>query len=449
MKNSFNRFLRFNIILAFCLIAAGLLINQWSLGYLFRPVDGDIRLKSRILIWTFEIFCVAGGLFVYFKGYTRERIRRLTFSFIALTLIIIVIEVGLHIALRLSGANVRTNEMLSLSPYKDKEWAPEFWKYHGGAFNCVYEPFVGWARREYHSKYTNVDSRGVRKTWNPEYSHGTPATIYVFGGSTVWGTGVRDDYTIPSHLSKLLNNNGYDFIVYNYGDTGYTFTQEIIRLILLLREGYRPTYVIFYDGFNDVYGAYQSGTAGTTTNLSITREKLKKKSNRKLIWTGITGIFENDCMIYKAVKKMLAPFSQQQKFQEVASNYSEEEIKALSDGISEYYIKSMELLDHLSKAYGFEYICFWQPTIYVEKTLTSEEEKVDPRVDDKALGNAYRCTIASLAVKSPPRFFDISDALSERTKSCYIDFVHLSEEGNELVATKIFQTFKKEFLSGE
>lgn len=452
MKGSFNRFFRFNIIFAFCLIAVGLLVNQWLLGYLFPPTDGSIALESKIFIWAFQLFCIISGVLVYFKGNILEERKGFVFACIAVALMIITIEIGLritHFVIHLGDQEEISDKRYLLSPYEGKEWAYEFWKEHGGSWNTHYEQFLGWDRREYHSKYTNVDSMGVRKTWNPEHFYGKPDTIYVFGGSTLWGTGARDNYTIPSYLSKLLNNSGYDFVVHNYGETGYTFTQEIIHLILLLREGNKPKYVIFYDGVNDVYGAYQSGMAGTTQNVSRIREKLREKPNRHLIWIGVKGMFKDHCMIYRAVRKISSLVSQQQEFQEVASKYGEKELKLLSDGIIEYYIKSMELLSHLSQIYGFKYIFFWQPTIFIEKKLTNEEAKVDPRLNDKALGNIYKYTTDFLRAKSLPHFFDISNALSDRTESCYIDFAHLAEEGNELVATKIFKIFKKEFLFNE
>lgn len=448
MKNSFDRFIRFNIISAFCLIAVGLLTNQWVLGYLFPPADGSIALESKIIIWAFEIFCIISGLVVYFKGNALDQRKRLSFAFIALALMIITVEIGLHITHFIFNLVDISDKRYLLSPYEGEEWAKALFQ-EFGEISSHYEQFLGWDRTEYHGEYINVDSQGVRKTWNPEHFCGKSDRIYAFGGSTLWGTGARDEYTISSYLSKLLNNSGYDSIVHNYGETGYTFTQEIIHLILLLREGHKPDYVFFYDGVNDVYGAYQSGMAGNIQNLSIIRERSKEKSNIKLMWIGVTGIFRNHCMIYRAVREISAFFSQQREFQEVASKYSEKELKLLSDSISEHYVKSMELLDRLAQAYGFRYICFWQPVLFLEKKLIDEEAKVDPRLNDKALRKIYKYTTDSLMAKSPSHFFDISNALSDRTESCYIDFCHLSEEGNELIASKIFQIFEREFQLDE
>lgn len=219
-----------------------------------------------------------------------------------------------------------------------------------------------------------------------------------------------------------------------------------IHLILLLREGHRPKYVIFYDGVNDVYGAYQSGMAGNTQNASIIREKLKEKPNSQLILIGVTGIFKNHCMIYKAARKISVLFSQQQEFQEVATKYSEKELKLLSSSTSGYYIKSKELLDQLSQIYGFNYICFWQPVIFTKEKLTNEETKLGPRLYDKALGNCYKYTTDSFKSRYLPHFYDISNVFRNMKETIYIDFCHIAEKGNEIVSKKIFKIFKKEFL---
>jgi len=276
VSNIPSKFGRFNIILAFCFIAIGLLVNPWLASHFLQL--GSISLPRTILIGTFEIFLVVSGLLVYFKGNTPEGRKHLAFGYITFVLAIVFVEGGLHITSFVIGLGDQQQTMADkrclLSPYEGKDWAKPYFE-ELNELPSDYEQFLGWDRREYHGEYINVDSKGVRRTWNPEHSNRQAlSTLYMFGGSTLWGTGARDEYTIPSYLSKLLDKNNQNFIVYNYGETGYISTQEIIHLILLLKEGYRPDYVIFYDGINDVYGAYQSGIPGTPHNVLIFREKL-------------------------------------------------------------------------------------------------------------------------------------------------------------------------------
>lgn len=445
MQGSSNKFFA---ILSVCLISIGLLANQWVLAYLLAP-GGIISPLKKVVIFSFDVFFISTGVFVFIRREVLDR-KKFIFSFSAIAIIIFTIEIFLHIVslvIDLGNEKDIANRFL-LSPYKDKEWVKGLSKELGESSVINYKQFLGWGRKEYSGEYVNINSQGARITWNPVFSHGKPPnTVYVFGGSTIWGTGVRDDYTIPSCLSKLFNRDGYDFVVYNYGESGYTFTQEIIHLILLLRDGHKPDYVLFYDGVNDVYGAYQSGVAGTTQNFSEIGKKLfQSQTPIQQILIGVYDIVDNYSMIYRTIMKIPAVFSPQLNFQEVASGYNDQELQQLADGVVDYYAQSLNLLDHLAQTYGFKYACFWQPVIFTENKLTDEETTIEPRLEDKALCGIYKNTNNALMATAPPHFFNISDALRDRQNTYYTDFCHLSEEGNEVVAAKIFEIFEKEFL---
>jgi|GEM_PF-542264 len=463
MKTSHKKIFRANVILAFCLVVTGLLANPWALGYLMR--NSYFFLQDLIIIGLFEVFLVTAGLMVYFKGNTPAERKQLIFSFIGLILAIATIEGGLHIIDSIvhrekppAGGAVVDRRKLSLSPYRDVSWAASLWGEYAEADVFEYEPFREWKHKEYHGQYLNIDSNGVRKTWNPERRAGAaPGSIYMFGGSTIWGYGARDDYTIPSQLSNLISNNGYDFRVENYGEGAYTFTQEVIRLVLLLKDGHRPDYVIFYDGWNDVYAAYQNGAPGGIQNETIIREKLGTGKTRpvqfRLALSELRVFLVEHSMIYRALGNIsnLAPATFRRQglgFHEAASNYTDEQLRELSDGIVANYLGAIELLDRLSQVYGFKYVCFWQPITFTEQKLTDEEQTYE-MVDDKAQGDLHRMTSASLMAKPPPHFYSLADALGNRTMTYYIDYGHISEEGNAVIASRIFDVFKSEFLKGK
>lgn len=114
------------------------------------------------------------------------------------------------------------------SIYKNSPWAKQYFNDFEN-LEKEYYPFYEWRRKEFQSEFINISKDGIRKTWNPEYKEGINK-IFVLGGSTVWGTGARDEWTIPSLLSKNLNKFKNTSFVVNFGDSGYVFTQEIIFL---------------------------------------------------------------------------------------------------------------------------------------------------------------------------------------------------------------------------
>lgn len=260
----------------------------------------------------------------------------------------------------------------------------------------------------------------------------------------MWGGGARDDFTIPSWVSKKLNDAGQDFEICNYGERGYVILQEIVHLVLLLRDGHRPDYVLFYDGVNDVYAAYQAGSAGAVLNTSRIRAKVSaiELSPCEHFLIGLKGGVQNNSMIYRAIERIAETIEGRNNGQEVATLYSEDELKKLASETVEHYAKSLVLLENLSKVYGFEYICFWQPVTFLEDELTEEEADSDARIKDEVLGSFFKHVSHLLKQESLDNHVVIADALKGRTESVYFDFCHLTEKGNEMVADKIVHTFR-------
>jgi len=457
-KQNKKNIFRYSAIPAMCFIGLGLLVNQWLLALLFTSVVGQgIDTGNKIIIWLFQIFCISTGLLFYFRGNTPKQRKKLIFAYTAAAIMIITVEVMLQTAnfvmVQLSDKeDVSFFDRSMLSPYKDKEWGKTLFKEYQETRPYEFKQYLIWAKGEYHGKYTNVNSSNVRKTWNPENFNAKPKTVYVFGGSTIWGFGARDDYTIPSQLSKLLNKNDNRFMVFNYGEAAYNFTQELVRLILLLRDGHRPDYVIFYNGVNDVYAAYQSGVAGITQNYLTTKKKVERKEPTPLgqVSAGLRELFKNHCMIYIALNN-ISDFIRQDKniYQEKAARYNDRELKLLADQIAAHYTESADLLDCIAKTYDFEYICLWQPVLFLEPKMFDEERQASPRLKDQTLGNLFKYSNKAINQKNLPNFFNISSVLNDRPNLYYIDVWHLTEEGNSIVAKKIYDLTEKKFFPGK
>jgi len=378
-------------------------------------------------------------------------LKRVFFYLISLLLIIFSIEIGLQVINGVASLFRKKQENNPLQLYyQDKKMADQIWKEtHDALKDRDYAQFLGWADRDYHGLYINEDQQSGRKTWNPRVPPGqTLAKVFFLGGSSGWGFGVADDNTIPSDLSKMLNNPRPQFQVFNYSVPGYIFMQGIIHLELLLKEGQSPQYVIFYDGFNEIFAAHQHGIAGTVHNLFMTRERLKRDTMkyRTLVWNSTREAIRKYCMIYKAIYSLGSTIDESKMFQEVAQNYSDQQLRSLAHDIVEDYKKSMNLLDSLSKAYNFKYICFWQPSMFTEKKLFDQEANIDPWLKNEAFKKIYLYTNEYLQKEKIPHFYFLANILENRTEPVYIDVAHISEKGNQIVAGVILKYMQKEFF---
>jgi hypothetical protein len=108
-----------------------------------------------------------------------------------------------------------------------------------------YRPFVEYELRPRTGQFVNVQNEGYRSAmalpWPPP-----PDAIFLFGGSTTFGIGVRDTETINYYLSERLHRS-----VYNFSVPAYYSTPERVRFFTLVTEGVVPRTAVFIDGMND------------------------------------------------------------------------------------------------------------------------------------------------------------------------------------------------------
>lgn len=149
------------------------------------------------------------------------------------------------------------------------QWAQDgHWQVH---------PYTGLISREFEGTYLNIDMDGVRQTALPDETYiDKPALrIWMFGGSTMFGWGLSDEWTIPSILQRRLQARlpDYQVQVTNFGAPIYNSSQELALLIANLRLQHAPHAIVFMDGLNDVwYAMYGETQTALVTTLSAAWE---------------------------------------------------------------------------------------------------------------------------------------------------------------------------------
>lgn len=118
----------------------------------------------------------------------------------------------------------------------------------------AYEPFTMFKERPFGGIYVNVAEAGFRRggesaPWPPSPDD---TVVFVLGGSTTFGYGVKDGETIPSRLEAFLRDAGVvSPRVYNFGRGYYFSSQELVLFSRLLAAGKGPQVAVFIDGLND------------------------------------------------------------------------------------------------------------------------------------------------------------------------------------------------------
>ena len=131
---------------------------------------------------------------------------------------------------------------------------------------------------------------------NPENGQGLPVVqILTLGGSTTFGYNVSDEHTWPSYLSEILNRRAREeklniqVEVLNYGRGFYYPSQETVLLIDLLKNGYRPSLVLFMDGINwsgaqDIPEFYEWARRGFRNSQFVDQSAHEHMLNAALKW---------------------------------------------------------------------------------------------------------------------------------------------------------------------
>ena len=302
-----------------------------------------------------------------------------------------------------------------------------------------YLPYVEWRRRPYQGRFISVDEGGVRRTINSQCGDHPSLRIWMFGDSALWGTGVADAGTIPSQLAKLYADSGRDVCIENFGEAAWVSTQELVELLLQLKQSDRPPdIVIFYDGTDEIFmpdsGApkdIHQGYRRFRDLLDGAREEAKpgllflKKSNTVRALDLLS-------------QKMNSPSKGKR-----ALPYAEAE--AVAQTSVDNYQKNLHITDVLAQAYGFQPYYLWYPTSSFGNKPLTPEERESIREEMEATPSRYelkQITYAKCSKINRPNFFYLGNALDHERHKIYLDGAHLTAEGNGIMAEKIFEILR-------
>lgn len=356
----------------------------------------------------------------------------------------VALEIVARVAISYDPDLVEPRTRGAADAYPDSaEWVDDYFAEYRDANVMRWEPYVYWRRKAFDGRYINVDSLGFRSTWTGDQLAGDSTfLVFLFGGSTMWGTGARDDYTIASHLARLLSGHSNGSVrVVNYGENGYVSTQELIALQRALANGSVPDLAIFYDGVNDVYSAFQERDAGIPKNESRRRAEF----NLGNVHTDRTGdavrltfnhLVADLALVLLAERVYNEIVGHESRRNRWAEWIPEEEVDELARGVVDNYASAVRQITALSEEYDFETLFYWQPVIFTKKRLTDYE--IGEKEKKEYVEPIYHATRRHIAESRPlahhENFADISNIFDAVEEPIYIDFCHLAEKGNRMIA---------------
>jgi lysophospholipase L1-like esterase len=318
----------------------------------------------------------------------------------------------------------KDDKRAELPNYADHDYARRIYR-DQRASTKQYAPFIEWRRSALKSETLNIDERGYRiHTLGKDNNRPEATTLGFFGASTVWGTGVDDNGTIPAKFDTITD----EYEVTNYGERGFTSMQNLIELMTLINQGDEPRSVVFYVGFPDIFVA---------CNRAVTR-RLNGHSEELRIQSALDRTSNTNYLYNNLVSPVLAIVY---RFVRVGEDVMEPACStdsAYAERVAEMMVRNLEMAQDIVKGYNGRFYAVLAPTAFAGKPRTDHVDQNN--AFNNALGRevvaVYPRFLAKMAARGYPWFADATDVL-DGDQYYLLDGAHLSEQGNAAVAARI------------
>jgi len=361
----------------------------------------------------------------------------------SIAFIVVVLEIATRLIFEEELVNAYDYRMAQPEPYKDSDYFSK---------SFVKESFHqpgGWVNPEgtrvlypenYKSNYFNVvDNKRVTTDSPEDYKH----TIHLFGGSTIYNGEVPDQYTVASFLQRILNGKvPQKYRVLNYGANSINTSQQLERLKTV---DLKPQdIVVFYGGINDSW-LFTSGKIDGW----IKGENLVALGRLNTIQKTRFLIHNRFKRHSRFVQKFLNPHtSHVPDFLNDSTR-----VEQMKVDLGKSYLSSIKMADALSRSKGATFYNFLQPTILTRSELPVNEKEflqskfLTPKSWLLAMEYSYpilldsNSKLANQGINSN----ELTYIFDQSNESYYLDICHVTEKGNNIVATAISNTLFENF----
>ena len=322
------------------------------------------------------------------------------------------------------------NKTLGNQIYKDQSFMPK-----------EYKAFLGWANKLKNSKTVNI--MGLYKT---RYSNGQKLdnSTWFFGGSTMWGTGVSDEQTIPSNYHEISGEK-----VFNFGVGGYNSRHAVNSLISLLGDGHKPKRVFFYDGYNDVEQGCRK------ENKIIPPHSRELLINNALKNNSKSFSVLNKVYLSRIIEFLISPIksinTQERIYDSMRNGYDCHKRPDKAESIAKHLVNNWYSSYLILKNYGIAFNAILHPTIYssdVSYEYFTDYWKKRIKFVDPQFKIVYPLIVKELSKRCIIDksfcnvFFDGSNWISAEA-IVFFDDTHLNDEGNSIIAERLFDISNK------
>lgn len=297
------------------------------------------------------------------------------------------------------------------------------------SMQVIYSSYVQFKEPAKQGKHVNVSPNGFRLNKASE-EHPYPLekdaiNIFVFGGSTIFGYGLRDNETIPAQLEEMMRKINPRVRVYNFGRAYYFSSQERVLFEKLLTAGQVPDAIIVIDGLNDFYNP-----DGELTYNGFLKDALdntfyvaQKKFFAELPVVNLARFCRG------LIRKKLTPPPKKTVSTAVAD-------ETVARTVLNRYLTNVQLIKSISDQLGIKSFFVWQPVPEYKMDIASHPFYFHGDQVDANRKKGYE-----LAKNILPKEFPDLIWAAEISPTCtgnFVDKVHYSAKFNREIAEFIF-----------
>ena len=256
--------------------------------------------------------------------------------------------------------------------------------------------------------------------------------VIVLGGSTVF----EGEPALPELLERELQKRGVARAAcFNFGVVSSVSGMEVARLLFEVTD-LEPDVVVFYDGANDlllpaVYDprpGYPFNFVVYESNPLLRRDPASFPSfalfayGSQLLRTVAPAFFEKRFVDLDGLRRRVG--------------YESEEWRA---AIASTYVKNLVRGDHVTRAWGADFVAFFQPLVFFKPDLGPAESAIRRQNETlrPLLVNLRARVQRDLGPARDPEgvaIFDLSGIFDGVKTDIFVDVVHTNPEGKEIVA---------------
>lgn len=326
------------------------------------------------------------------------------------------------------------------APYFSRSFIDESFRQPGGWYVPAGTHLV--VPGDFQGAYINV-AHGRRRTTDAPAA--AEHTVFVIGGSTIYGAEVPDAYTIPSYLQRLLNAQQPGmWRVENRGTISVTTAQQ---LELLRTEPLRKgDVVVFYDGANDVVqGVYNGDPAGWIVGEN--RKALRGAGPFKALLARLNLKYAaSKAQSYSVfLSATVGGLVNGANLRPKAHLLDTRKTAALARTTAEIFRRNVEEAARLAAGAGCAFVHFLQPQVFAGARRTPYEQSlirnyyINPNGLETAFQAAWPLLEEATLQMQGARSYDLSQVLDARAdgEEFYLDYCHVNHAANARIAGAI------------